>query len=154
MKQLLTPGRAATFLVTVLLATIAPAGDEALDDETKARLAKADAGDDQIDIAAYPDEIKANYRTFKSKCSQCHTLARPVNSDYALPSEWSRYVKRMMRKPGSGIGRSDAKKIYEFLAYDSSVRKKELQGSKLEKLTPKEKKEDEEKIAELLSKSK
>ena len=58
------------------------------------------------------------------KCSQCHKLSRPINSDYALPDEWSRYIKRMMNKPGSGISSAEGKKIYEFLTYDSSVRKK------------------------------
>jgi len=33
------------------------------------------------------------------------------------------YVKRMMRKPGSGIDSAAGKKIYES-HYDSSVRKK------------------------------
>jgi hypothetical protein len=32
----------------------------------------------------------------------------------------------MMRKPGSGISPKEGKKIYEFLAYDSSVRKQDL----------------------------
>jgi hypothetical protein len=26
-------------------------------------------------------------------------LSCPINSDYALPDEWSRYIKRMMHKP-------------------------------------------------------
>jgi hypothetical protein len=41
-----------------------------------------------------------------------------------------------MYKPGSNIGRSDAKNIYEFLVYDSSVRKKEALDVKLKTLTP------------------
>ncbi|MDP3543913.1 MAG: hypothetical protein Q8T11_15705 [Elusimicrobiota bacterium] len=36
---------------------------------------------------------------------------------------WSRYVKRMMNKPGCGIQKADGKSIYEFLAYDSIKRK-------------------------------
>ena len=36
---------------------------------------------------------------------------------------WSRYVKRMMNKPGCGIQKADGKAIYEFLAYDSVARK-------------------------------
>lgn len=36
---------------------------------------------------------------------------------------WKRYVKRMMAKPGADIPKEDAKKIYEFLAYDSAARK-------------------------------
>lgn len=36
---------------------------------------------------------------------------------------WARYVKRMIAKPGAEIAKEDAKKIYEFLAYDSAARK-------------------------------
>lgn len=36
---------------------------------------------------------------------------------------WSRYVKRMMNKPGCNLQKADAKQIYEFLAYDSIKRK-------------------------------
>jgi len=36
---------------------------------------------------------------------------------------WSRYVKRMMNKPGCGIAKPDGKAIYEFLAYDALRRK-------------------------------
>ena len=57
---------------------------------------------------------------FTQKCSQCHKLSRPINSDFALPDEWSRYVHRMMNKPGSGIDSGAGKKIYDFLVYDSS----------------------------------
>lgn len=36
---------------------------------------------------------------------------------------WSRYVKRMMNKPGCNLQKADGKAIYEFLAYDSIKRK-------------------------------
>jgi hypothetical protein len=36
---------------------------------------------------------------------------------------WSRYVKRMMNKPGCNLNKADAKSIYEFLSYDSAHRK-------------------------------
>ena len=36
---------------------------------------------------------------------------------------WSRYVKRMMGKPGCNISAADGKKIFEFLVYDSVHRK-------------------------------
>lgn len=99
------------------------AGQEPSSDE---RLAQFDSGPETIDVSSYPEEMQRSYDLFARKCSKCHTLARPINSDYALPEEWSRYVKRMMRKPGSEISPKDGKQIYEFLAYDSSVRKKEL----------------------------
>ena len=92
------------------------------------------------------------YERFTEVCTQCHKLSRPINSDYALPDEWSRYVKRMMHKPGSGISSTEAKRIYEFLVYDSRVRKKAMLDEKLGKLTPEEKAAAEKKIAEILLK--
>jgi len=36
---------------------------------------------------------------------------------------WQRYVKRMMSKPGCNIAKDEGKKIWEFISYDSRVRK-------------------------------
>ncbi len=126
----------------------AGAGD-ALDPETKARVERFEKGPATVDVSKYPAEIREDYQVFTEKCSQCHKLSRPINSDYALPEEWSRYVKRMMNKPGSGIGRSDGKKIYDFLVYDSSVRKKAMVDQKLAKASPAEKADAEKKIKEI-----
>jgi hypothetical protein len=125
------------------------AADEPLDAETKARVERFEKGPATVDISKYPDGIKENYEVFSQKCTQCHKLSRPINSDYALPDEWSRYVKRMMHKPGSGINATEGKKIYEFLVYDSSVRKKAMVDEKLAKATPDEKKAAEAKIKEV-----
>lgn len=142
-------------IIAVLGLTIASGGalveqaaDEPLDAETKARVERFEKGPATIDVSKYPDGIKDNYEVFSTKCTQCHKLSRPINSDYALPEEWSRYIKRMMRKPGSGIGAGDGKKIYDFLVYDSSIRKKKMVDEKLAKLTPEEKKVAEDKIKE------
>ncbi len=92
------------------------AAAQELDAETKARVERFEKGPATIDVSKYPDGIKENYEVFSQKCSQCHKLSRPINSDYALPDEWSRYIKRMMHKPGSGISSAEGKKIYEFLS--------------------------------------
>jgi hypothetical protein len=128
---------------------IVRAADEPLDAETKARVERFEKGSATVDVSKYPDTIKEDYQVFSEKCSQCHKLSRPINSDYALPDEWSRYIKRMMHKPGSGISAGDGKKIYDFLAYDASVRKKKMVDEKLAKATPEEKKAAEDKIKEL-----
>ena len=130
-------------------ALIARAADEPLDAETKARVERFEKGPATVDVSKYPDGIKENYEVFSTKCSQCHKLSRPINSDYAVPEDWSRYIKRMMRKPGSGISAGDGKKIFDFLAYDSSVRKKKMLDEKLAKATPEEKKVAEDKLKEL-----
>jgi hypothetical protein len=133
----------------VLLGAGVARAEDQLDAETKARIDKYEQGPATIDVSKYPQGIQDNYETFSQKCTQCHKLSRPINCDYALPDEWSRYVKRMMRKPGSGIDSTDGRKIYEFLTYDSSVRKKAMLDDKLAKLTPDEKAAAEAKIKEV-----
>ncbi|MGO9586501.1 MAG: hypothetical protein ACLP2Y_09930 [Limisphaerales bacterium] len=137
--------------VLTLTAGLARAEDQ-LDAETKARVDRFEKGPATIDVSKYPDGIKDNYEVFSTKCTQCHKLSRPINSDYATPEEWSRYIKRMMHKPGSGISNADGKKIYEFLVYDSSVRKKAMLDEKLAKATPQEKTDAEAKIKEVRDK--
>jgi cytochrome c5 len=119
------------------------AAEEELDAATKARIAVYDKGPTKIDVSAYPAAVQKNYEVFRQKCTLCHQLSRPINCDFALADEWSRYVKRMMHKPGSMISAEQAKKIYSFLVYDSSVRKKAMLDEKLSKLTPEEKAEAE-----------
>lgn len=101
------------------------------EDTSQARFKEIDKGPKSIDVSKYPKEMQAGYEVFKKTCSKCHSLARPINSSYALPEEWERYIKRMKRKPASGIGSKEAKEIYDFLVYDSQVRKKELYEKKL-----------------------
>ncbi len=140
-----------TAAFTLSARNLAPA-DEPLDAETKARVERFEKGPAKVDVSKYPQAIQDDYEVFTEKCSQCHKLSRPINSDYALPAEWERYVKRMMHKPGSGIGSSEGKKIFDFLVYDSSVRKKAMVDDKLAKATPEEKTAAEAKIAEIHAK--
>ena len=100
-----------------------------------------DKGPDKLDVSAYPAEIQAGYKVFSSKCTKCHTLARPINTTMTR-DEWERYVKRMMHKPNSGISDSQGKTIFEFLSYDQENRKdkkpsaffKSLSDEEIEKL--------------------
>src|ERR1039458_432643 len=41
-----------------------------------------DAGEAQLDVSKYPADIQADYRIFTRRCSQCHNLARPLNSQF------------------------------------------------------------------------
>jgi hypothetical protein len=136
-------------LLGVAGAGLGRAAAQELDAETKARVERFEKGPATIDVSKYPQGIQDNYELFSHKCSQCHKLSRPINSDYALPDEWSRYIKRMMYKPGSNISSSDGKKIYEFLVYDASIRKKAMVDDKLAKATPGDKTTAETKIKEL-----
>ena len=81
-----------------------------------------DKGPDKLDVSAYPAEIQAGYKVFASKCTKCHTLARPINTTMTR-DEWERYVKRMMHKPNSGVNGTQGKQIFDFLAYDQAQRK-------------------------------
>lgn len=113
------------------------------------RIAQYDKGPATINVSGYPAAAQQDYALFSQKCTQCHKLSRPINSDFALPDEWSRYVHRMMSKPGSGIDSGSGLKIYNFLVYDSSVRKKALLDAKLAKASPAEKAAAEAKIKEV-----
>ncbi len=144
--------KSAALIVTVLLLTgagLARAADDEIDAATKARIAEFDKGPSTVDVSHYPKGIQANYQVFRQKCSLCHTLSRPVNSDFVLPDEWSRYVKRMMHKPGSMISPADAKRIYAFLVYDASVRKQPALDAKLAQLNAADKTAAEGKIKEV-----
>jgi len=95
------------------------------------RILKYDKGPSKIDVSKYPPDMQKKYALFTKKCSQCHTIARPINCDFALEEEWDRYIHRMMRKAGpSAIGADDGKQIFEFLVYDSKTRKKALYDKK------------------------
>jgi len=95
------------------------------------RILKYDKGPSKIDVSKYPPDMQKKYALFTKKCSQCHTIARPINCDFALEEEWDRYIHRMMRKAGpSAIGPDDGKAIFEFLVYDSKTRKKALYDKK------------------------
>lgn len=88
--------------------------------------AEQDSGLDTIDVSGYPEEMQEKYEVVREKCSVCHPFARVINSKYALSDEWKRYIKRMRRKPGAKIKKSQAKEIWEFLVYDSQQRKSDL----------------------------
>ncbi len=81
-----------------------------------------DKGPDKIDVSSYPPEMQRAYKVFSSKCSKCHTIARPINTTMTR-AEWERYVKRMMHKPNSGINEKQGKEIFDFVMYDETHRK-------------------------------
>jgi hypothetical protein len=124
-------------IVATLLATLAVAGAvravraQQKEEPVDPRILAYDKGPAKIDVSKYPPDMKAKYKVFADKCAKCHTIARPINCEYALDDEWERYVKRMMNKGGSIISPSDGKQIFEFLVYDSKTRKKALYDKKM-----------------------
>lgn len=109
------------------LAVAQPVKDLPLDP----RVIAWDKGPAKVDVSKYPAEIKENYKVFVERCSKCHTLARAINSDFALEDDWERYIKRMMRRAAGMITPEDAQKIFDFAVYDSKTRKQELYATKL-----------------------
>lgn len=81
-----------------------------------------DKGPDKLDVSSYPADIQKGYKLMTNKCNQCHSLARPINTSMNK-EDWSRYVKRMMHKPNSGIDDKIGKQIFDFLVYDQENRK-------------------------------
>jgi hypothetical protein len=109
-------------LLAATAAAAAPAAKKAIE----ARF-YYDLGPESIDVSSYPQKQKENYDVFAKTCSQCHTLARPINAPYVSRTDWKRYISRMRRKAansGSAVVTTEqAKTALEFLVYDSDVRK-------------------------------
>ena len=86
-----------------------------------------DLGPDTIDVSNYPQKQQANYKVFVRACSQCHTLARAVNSPRSSPVAWKYYIFRLRLQskfaPGKGFNRREATVALDFLNYDSKMRK-------------------------------
>ncbi len=91
-----------------------------------AKTYSADQGPNEIDVSNYPQEMQTLYNIFTRRCSKCHTVARPINSDFT-PEEWKKYVQKMMRKAGSGLTPKTADQITKFLIYDSQHRERNTQ---------------------------
>ena len=123
---------AATVLATLALTGLIRAvRAQEKEEPLEPRILAYDKGPDKINVSKYPADMQAKYTVFAKKCSNCHTLARAVNCEFALDDEWERYVKRMMNKSGTLISADEGKQIFEFLTYDSKIRKKALYEKKL-----------------------
>lgn len=108
-----------TFGVWSVLAALVVAfvfASSARAEDAKKKVFAADKGPATVDVSTFPKEMQENYKIFAARCSKCHTLARPINTDMTA-SGWKMYVKRMMNKPDSGISPANAKRIYKFLKF-------------------------------------
>lgn len=75
-----------------------------------------DRGAGKIEVADYPKDQQRYYAVYAAKCAKCHPLARSVNAQFSS-QEWKKYLKRMLRRPNSGINEEQAQQIYQFLKY-------------------------------------
>lgn len=81
----------------------------------------SDTGPDRIDVSSFPPEMQQRYLVFAEKCSKCHTLARPINAQLK-GGDWKNYIKKMIRRPSSGINEETGRRIFEFLKFYSDRR--------------------------------
>lgn len=85
-----------------------------------------DLGPATVDVSAYPEAQRANYKLFLSVCGTCHSTARPLNAPYVSAEDWRRYENRMhvkMENQAILLSEENHERIIEFLIYDSKVRK-------------------------------
>ncbi len=108
--------RSGIWTVVVALVVAFGLASSARAEDAKKKVFAADKGPATIDVSGFPKEMQENYKIFAARCSKCHTLARPINTDMTA-SGWKMYVKRMMNKPDSGISPANAKRIYKFLKF-------------------------------------
>jgi hypothetical protein len=104
------------FTLGVMLALALTLGAK---DAPRAEWDPRDDGPDRVDVSSWPPEMQRRYPVFTAKCSKCHPVARPINSRFDAV-EWKRYMKKMIRRPNSGINEEQAADIYEFLKYYSA----------------------------------
>ncbi|MBI4597881.1 MAG: hypothetical protein HY737_05715 [Candidatus Omnitrophica bacterium] len=118
----LTPQRVLRLLAPLAGLAVAGLALAQSEETPEERRARWDQGPQTIDISAYPPEMQQRYELFAQKCAKCHNLSRPINAEFT-PQEWEGYLDKMMRKKGSEVGKKDKREIYEFLVYDTQIRK-------------------------------
>ena len=72
--------------------------------------------DAPIDVSSYPANIQRAYKTFKSTCSECHTLNRSFG-ETDTPDTAKHWVNLMQDKPAADFNDRQAEQIIEFLNY-------------------------------------
>ncbi len=102
-------------VVGSLLAALSAAVDYGPDFKPDPR----DNGPGAIDVSRYPEPMQKAYEMFAVKCAKCHPLARSVNARFSA-QDWKRYMKKMIRRPNSGVNEEQAANIYDFLKYHSA----------------------------------
>ena len=73
-------------------------------------------GPARLNLSTWPADYQERYGVFAVRCSKCHELERALTSRLEV-GEWKGHLRKMMRRPGSGINERDAQRIVEFLEF-------------------------------------
>jgi hypothetical protein len=108
--------RAARWLAVVVVLAVSPA-------------ACSGARAEGLDASKLPEPVRGDYEVFARKCSKCHSLARPLGAGITDDEQWTMYVARMRRQPGSGIFADDEVAIVRFLRFHAAELRKKKGGA-------------------------
>lgn len=81
----------------------------------------------QIDTTGFPPEIHKAYKTFKTKCGECHTLDTSLKPSFSS-TQWTAVVKQMQAMASSHLNDKEAQSVLDFLNYDEAHRKAALKA--------------------------
>src|SRR5215831_3990239 len=79
----------------------------------------------QVNQSDLPPEIRSAYRTFKTKCGQCHTLDTSLKPSFSS-AQWTSIVNQMQAMASSHFNERETQSILDFLNYDEMHRKAAL----------------------------
>lgn len=115
-----------TILTALLCLSISVSAQGFSETELSARYYH-DLGPDQVDVSSYPEVQRGNYKTFERVCTQCHVLARAINSPIFSRHAWGYYLFRMRLRaegaPNISLSEPEIRQVQDFLVYDSNARK-------------------------------
>ena len=81
----------------------------------------------QIDTTGFPPEIHKAYKTFKTKCGECHTFDTSLKPSFSS-TQWTAVVKQMQAMASSHLNDKEAQSVLDFLNYDEAHRKAALKS--------------------------
>lgn len=74
-------------------------------------------------IATFPADQQEAFSILERRCSRCHSVNVPLAARFSRGA-WGGQVRKMVRKPGSGIPPEDGDRIAAFLEYLEEQRRK------------------------------
>jgi len=72
------------FISFMVIALVCVTAVHSQEQEQGEQTFEADKGAESIDVSGYPEQMQEYYEIFFKKCSKCHTIARPINTDFTF----------------------------------------------------------------------